>query len=72
MIDSKDNYAISSYDLAPCKRKHAYFELTRKIHSIVPKKSKLLPNFWPQDVTMWPQCLLPFRRTFAAVNSDER
>lgn len=31
-----------------------------------------LPNFWPQDVTMWPQCLLPFRRTFAAVDSNER
>ncbi|CAG5076999.1 Oidioi.mRNA.OKI2018_I69.PAR.g8607.t1.cds [Oikopleura dioica] len=31
-----------------------------------------LPNFWPQDVTMWPQCLLPFRRTFAAVNTNER
>lgn len=31
-----------------------------------------LPNYWPNDVTMWPQYLLPFRRTFAAVDTNQR
>lgn len=31
-----------------------------------------LPSYWPNDVTLWPQFLLPFRRTFAAVDTDHR
>jgi len=31
-----------------------------------------LPYLWPHDVTLWPQFLLPFRRTFAAVDTHQR
>ena len=31
-----------------------------------------LPHFWPEDVNLWPQYLLPFRRTFAAVETNQR
>jgi len=31
-----------------------------------------LPHFWPNDINLWPQYLLPFRRTFAAVETNQR
>jgi len=30
------------------------------------------PSFWPNDINIWPKYLLPFRRTFAAIETNER
>ena len=31
-----------------------------------------IPFYWPNDVTLWPQLLLPFRRTYASVDTNQR